>query len=271
MTFDPQSRNAAESRTEGNAGVNENGLASLTEQERINLSSGAKNKVVTTFQDAVQFVRNALKNKGNSDRAYMGKVPDSTARRVMQETGMNIDGMGVMMNGVDIRHIIKEHGDPILEPARGQVAVTAEAIARIPEIISDPDAVYLSDKPDAKGRTAIVFEKQFGDTYITVQGISNGKNLLQTDTMYIQKGKTRTSRYSMIDAQESAAPEINVRNVPSQGLSSTDTTVPQGTADVNVRVCVFRQGFRASVYTKRKGSQDTVRDAQRSNEHCPRD
>ena len=232
---DTQTQNAAESRTDGNMGRNENGLTSLTEQEKINLSSGAKNKVVTTFQDAVQFVRNALTNKNNVDRAYLGKVPESTAQRVMQETGVNVDGMGVMMNGVDVRHIIKHHGDPILEQARGQVAVTAEAIARIPEIIADPDAVYLSDTDDGKGRASIVFEKQFGDTYITVQGISNGKNLLQTDTMYIQKGKTRTSRYSMPDAQESAAPENNVRNVPSQGLSSIDTTVPQNAADVNTQ------------------------------------
>ena len=218
-----------------NVAVNENGLASLTEQERINLSSGAKNKVVTTFQDAVQFVRNALKNKGNVDRAYLGKVPESAAQLVMQETGINIDGMGVMMNGVDVRHIIKEHGDPIMEPARGQVAVTVEAIARIPEVIAQPDTVYLSDTNDAKGRRAIVFEKRFGDTYITVQGVSNGKNLLQTGTLYIQKGKARTPRYSMIGTQESAAPEINVRNVPSQGLSSVDTTVPQGAVDVNTQ------------------------------------
>lgn len=214
---------------------NENGLLSLTEQERVNLSSGAKNKVVSTFQDAVQFVRNALANKASVERAYMGKVPESTARRVMQETGINIDGMGVMMNGVDVRHIIKSHGDPTLETARGQVMVTAEAIAHIPEIIAQPDAVYLSETNDAKGRKAIVFEKRFGDTYITVQGVSNGKNLLQTDTLYIQKGKTRTSRYSMPDIQENAAPEINAQSAPPQGPSYIYTSIPQGTQGVNAQ------------------------------------
>lgn len=214
---------------------NENGLLSLTEQEKVNLSSGAKNKVVSTFQDAVQFVRNALANRASVERAYMGKVPESTARRVMQETGINIDGMGVMMNGVDVRHIIKSHGDPTLETARGQVMVTAEAIARIPEIIAQPDAVYLSETNDAKGRKAIVFEKRYGDTYITVQGVSNGKNLLQTDTLYIQKGKTRTSRYSMLDVQENAAPEINAQSAPPQGPSYIDTSIPQGTQGVNAQ------------------------------------
>ena len=221
---------------------NENGLLSLTEQEKVNLSSGAKNKVVSTFQDAVQFVRNALANKASVERAYMGKVPESTARRVLQETGINIDGMGVMMNGVDVRHIIKSHGDPTLETARGQVMVTAEAIARIPEIIAQPDAVYLSETNDAKGRKAIVFEKRYGDTYITVQGVSNGKNLLQTDTLYIQKGKTRTSRYSMLDVQENAAPEINAQSAPPQGPSYIDTSIPQGTQGVNAQD--MRNGVR---------------------------
>lgn len=221
---------------------NENGLLSLTEQEKENLSSGAKNKVVSTFQDAVQFVRNALANRASVERAYMGKVPESTARRVMQETGINIDGMGVMMNGVDVRHIIKSHGDPTLETARGQVMVTAEAIARIPEIIAQPDAVYLSETNDAKGRKAIVFEKRYGDTYITVQGVSNGKNLLQTDTLYIQKGKTRTSRYSMLDVQENAAPEINAQSAPPQGPSYIDTSIPQGTQGVNAQD--MRNGVR---------------------------
>lgn len=268
MTFDPQNRNAAESRTEGNAGVNENGLASLTEQEKINLSSGAKNKVVTTFQDAVQFVRNALKDKGNVDRAYLGKVPESTARRVMQETGVDIDGYNAIIPGDSVRHMFKHHGDPILETARGQIAVSPEAVARIPEILSAPDKVTLSAKRDASGRPALIFEKIIGDQYITVQAVSTGTHSLQADTLYIRK---RTPQDTVSNTGETPALNSNVRNVPPQESFIPDTTVPQGAADVNVRVCVFRQGFRASVYTKRKGSQDTVRDAQRSNEHCPRD
>ena len=258
VTFDPQNRNAAESRTEGNAGVNENGLASLTEQEKINLSSGAKNKVVTTFQDAVQFVRNALKNKGSSDRAYMGKVPDSTARRVMQETGMDISGYNAILSSDNVRHIIKNHGDPIMETARGQITVSAEDIAAIPEVLAAPDSVYLSDKKDSRGRPVIVFEKQIGDNFVTMQAVSDGTHSIQTDTLFKQKKSSQGTEY--YNAGENTGPAHNARSVPPQS-SSVDTTVPQGAADVNVRVCVFRQGFRASVYTKRKGSQDTVRDA----------
>ena len=211
---------------------NENGLAAYTQQERINLSSGIKNKIISTYQETVNFVKNALVNKNNADRAYMGIVPENVANQVKKETGVDISGYGVMMNGVDIRHIIKEHGNPVTEPERGQVAVTAEDIARVPEVIAHPDEVYLSDKTDAKGRKAIVFEKQFGDTYITIQGVSIGKKLLQTNTLYKRKGKARTTRYTMIDAQESAAPVINVQNGPPQSLSY-ETSVPQVKGTVN--------------------------------------
>ena len=233
VTFDPQTRNAAESRTEGNAGVNENGLASLTEQEKINLSSGAKNKVVTTFQDAVQFVRNALKNKGSSDRAYMGKVPDSTARRVMQETGMDISGYNAILSSDNVRHIIKNHGDPIMETARGQITVSAEDIAAIPEVLAAPDSVYLSDKKDSRGRPVIVFEKQIGDNFVTMQAVSDGTHSIQTDTLFKQKKKSSQGT-EYYNAGENADPAHNARSVPPQS-SSVDPTVPQGAADVNAQ------------------------------------
>lgn len=251
---------------------NENGLAAYTQQERINLSSGIKNKIISTYQETVNFVKNALVNKNNADRAYMGIVPENVANQVKKETGVDISGYGVMMNGVDIRHIIKEHGNPVTEPERGQVAVTAEDIARVPEVIAHPDKVYLSDKTDAKGRKAIVFEKQFGDTYITIQGVSNGKKLLQTNTLYKRKGKARTTRYTMIDAQESAAPVINVQNGPPQSLSY-ETSVPQEKETVNrlkMPQLVDEQGRTYEQRMAAEQVQQAARDAQEDAEAISR-
>lgn len=238
VNFDAEAQNAAERLTEPNtAGAvrlnNENGLSAYTPQERINLSSGVKNKIVSTYQEALAFVKNALSNKQSVDRAYMGVVPNSVASRILNETGVDVSGYGVMMNGNDVRHILKGHGDSAAEAAQGQTAVTEEAIAQIPKVIAAPDNVYLSTGSDGKGRRAIVFEKQIGDTYITIQGVSDGKKLLQADTMYIRKRKTRKSQDTMPGA-ESAAPVINARSELPLSLSS-DTTVPQGTADVNTQ------------------------------------
>ena len=214
------------------AAVNENGLTALTDQEKINLGSGKRNKVISTFSDAVSFIKNALADKSNVDLAYLGKVPDHVVRRVQADTGLDIRGFGVMMNGNDVRHIMQSHGDASAEAARGQTAVTAEDIARIPEVLSSPDKVYLSEKPDAKGRRALVFEKKIGDDYITIQGVSNGKKVLQADTLYKMKGKTRTTRDTMLGTN-GAAPVINAQGEPSQSLSNSDFTIPQSADPVN--------------------------------------
>lgn len=235
-TYTPTHTNAAEGTQNAVPGVetavNENGLNSYSEQERVNLSSGKKNKVISTLQDAVSFVRNALSNKQNVDRAYLGKVPDRVAQKVLADTGVDIRGMGAMMNGNDVRHIMKDHGDPIAETARGQVPVTPDDIARIPEVISAPDRVTVSLETDSKGRTALVFEKQIGDKYITIQGVSDGKHVLQTDTLYIRKGKTRTAQDTMAGTPENTAHVINARSELPQSSPNLDFNIAQKAENV---------------------------------------
>ena len=214
---------------------NENGLDAYTPQERINLSSGAKNKIVSTYQEALTFVKSALANGKNIDRAYMGIVPNIVAGKILAETGVDVSGYGVMMNGDDVRHILKGHGNSGVEAARGQVAVTEGAVARIPQVIAHPDNVYLSADADGKGRRAIVFEKRIGDTYVTIQGVANGKKLLQTDTLYIRKRRTRKPQNTMPDTTESAVPVTNVQNELPQSSSFTDTTIPPMAEGVNTQ------------------------------------
>lgn len=236
---DANGRTAAQRQAEKPENIsrlnNENGLAAYTPQERVNLSSGGRNKIVSTYQEALAFVKKALTNKKNVDRAYMGIVPNDVAGRILTESGVDISGYGVMMNGDDVRHILKGHGDSTAEAARGQVAVTESAIAQIPEVIAQPDNVYLSAESDGKGRQAIVFEKQIGDTYITIQGVANGKRLLQTDTLYIRKRRTRKPQDTMPGTSESTVPVINVRNELPQSPSFTDTTIPRELEGVNTQ------------------------------------
>lgn len=239
----PETETPAAGRETAHGGaVNENGLTALTEQERVNLSSGKRNKVVETFREAVDFVRNALSNKQTSERAYLGKVPDATARLVFNETGIDITGYNAVLSGENVRHIIRRHGGTA-ETLRGQGAVTEEDIARIPEIISEPDRVRISDKPDARGRTALIFEKRFGDNYITVQAVSDGTHSIQTDTLFkqIKKNPQGTEYY---DTGRDAGPAHNVQNVPPQG--SSEFTIPQRDGAVN-----GEPGSRAELYTRR--------------------
>lgn len=263
-TYTPTPANAAEGAQNAAPGVetavNENGLNSYSEQERVNLSSGKKNKVISTLQDAVSFVRNALSNKQNVDRAYLGKVPDRVAQKVLADTGVDIRGMGAMMNGNDVRHIMKDHGDPMAEAARGQVPVTPDDIARIPEVISAPDRVTVSPETDSKGRTALVFEKQIGDKYITIQGVSDGKHVLQTDTLYIRKGKTRSTQDTIAGIPENTAPVINARSELPQSSPNLDSNIAQKAE--NVKNGESRDILSEVLFGKKRADLNTMTEAQ---------
>ena len=230
----PQSTQAAPAGTQNadpeGAAVNENGLSAYTDRERVNLASGKKNRIVSTFQEAVDFVRNALANRQSTDRAYLGKVPDETARRVLDDTGVDIAGYNAVIPSDAVRHIFKNHGDSKAENARGQVAITPETAARIPEVLSDPDRVMLSPQTDGRGLPTLLFEKDLGDYYVTAQAVADGSHSIQTDTLYIRKKKN--SQDAVIDAGQQTGPEDNVQNVPPQ--SSSGLNVSQAEGEVNM-------------------------------------
>ena len=176
----------------GMGAANENGLLALTEQEKVNLSSGKKNKIVSTFQEAVSFIKNALSDRQNVDRAYLGKVPEATAQKVLNETGVDIRGYNAILPGDAVRHMFKNHGDTAAEAERGQVALTPETAANITAVLSNPDKVIFSKQTDAYGRKTLMFEKKIGDIYITAQAVTDGTKSLTTDTLYIKKGSPTT-------------------------------------------------------------------------------
>ncbi|MGI5953450.1 hypothetical protein [Dysosmobacter sp.] len=198
--------------------TNENGLNVLSEQGQVNLSSGKKNKIVSTFSDAAAFIQSALSNKQNVGRVYLGMVPEPTAQKVLMDTGIDISGYSAVIPSGSVRHMFKRHGDPIQEAAVGQIPLTPEIAAKIPEIIAGPDKVTLSPKADVSGRPALLFEKSIADQYITVQAVSNGTHSLQTDTLYVRK-KTPQDTVSNTSADAQAL-NSNVRNVPPQGSFS---------------------------------------------------
>ena len=201
------------------AGTNGNGLTPYTEQEKINLSSGKKNNIISNISDAVSFIKNALSNKQSVNRAYFGKIPDSVADKVLQETGIDIRNYNVILPSDAVRHMFKNHGNPIVENARGQISLTPDLAAQIPEILSAPDKVRLSDKKDAMNRPTLIFEKLMGDYYITAQAVSDGTHSIQTDTLYIRK---KNPQDTVSNAETNSSPEQNARNVPPQGSSTNN-------------------------------------------------
>ena len=207
--------------------VNENGLAAFSTLEQTNLSSGRRNRIVSTFQDAVNFVRNALSNRQSTDRAYLGKIPDTVAQRVLADTGIDITGYSAILPSDAVRHMFRNHGDTMMESARGQVALTPETAANLSLVLADPDRISFSGQADAFGRPTLLFEKEIGDNYITAQAVTDGRKALTTDTMYIRK------KASPATADAVQAPPNQTSETSSRPTLSSTNSIPNSQENVN--------------------------------------
>lgn len=196
----------------GGAGT---GLVPLTEQAATNLSTGKNNIVAKTISDIISFVKRARAKKGGTERLYMGTIPDASAQFIYGETGIDVSGYTAVLPGSSVQHIFKNHGSEATESPRGQRAVTDSDIALIPRVLAEPDSVVLSGDTDAFGRQVLLFSKQIGDNYVTAQAVTDGRHMLSTNSLWIQKKKNPLVTVS--DAGVSTDPAHNAQSVPPSG------------------------------------------------------
>lgn len=191
------------------------GLVPMTQQAAARLAGGKNNIIAKTKNDIVEFVRKALGKKGGPERLYMGTIPDAAAAKVLDATGIDVTGYTAILPGDSVQHIFKQHGNAAAEGARGQAAVSESDVALIPEVLSAPDSVTLSEKHDALGRPVLLFSKQIGNEYVTAQAVTDGRHALTTNSLWKKEGKNRPA----IRNAGETGPEDNVQNALLQGSS----------------------------------------------------
>ncbi len=86
-----------------------------------------------------------------------------------------------------IDHVLKNHGDPKKEAARGNVAVTKEDIANYIDIVRDHDLKV--ERTTSGGKPAIVYGKQVNGYHMIVEEVRTGKSDLAFFTMRKTNGK----------------------------------------------------------------------------------
>ena len=102
-------------------------------------------------------------------------------------------------------HIFKEHGNAQTEKERGQIAVTAEDLARIPEIVTAPDEVVTGFQSD-DGAQRVAYLKRFDD------GV----------TVYIAEASRKKQDFRAISMRKyppAAVSENIIKNISSQSLN----------------------------------------------------
>jgi hypothetical protein len=151
------------------------------------------------FPDAVaRLYDSALDPKDNSlKRISLGQVSAENVRRVKEaaaKEGVDIDLSGYTrdMDNYSIRHIHGEHGNPVTEGRRGQVAVTREDIARIPEIVETADEVSYEGQT-GHGRDLIRYRKRIDGTVYYYEEIRTRRGRVNPTTLYKTKAGTSSA------------------------------------------------------------------------------
>ena len=152
---------------------------SLKEAQNLTSSTSVVNGAGMGFQD---FINESLASKGNTNY-YIGKVPDATASMIGGKVGVNVSDFNVMIRSGDIRHIFNAHSkDAQREALRGQIPITPELLAQLPEVFNKPDTVVKLDSKDYGGRTAFEISKRINGYAISVVAVGEGRHNLNIDS-----------------------------------------------------------------------------------------
>ena len=133
----------------------------------------------------------------------LGQLTSDEAVNLSAATGMNLSGYSRYTDTHAIRHIIKGHGDLDTEVKRGQLPITEDDIAMIPEIVRHPDSVR-AGSPTGRGRPAIIYSKRVNGWTIYVEEILSSQHRLLTKTMYkkVATGKRATAEAGVAHTSE---------------------------------------------------------------------
>ncbi|MDE6345380.1 MAG: hypothetical protein K2L55_01755 [Muribaculaceae bacterium] len=201
---------AGERRIGGDGGVDrQNGAApeSTPDREQGNVIEEAYQRNVTRYdrtvpatpeaqRSAISRIIDFAKNVRNRvERAVIGGITKRQAKD-FADNGIDVDETWVhSFESSAVVHNQGRHGDSRTEERAGQIAITSEDYARIPEILEAYDRVTKSpNRSRSTGNEVIIYEKDFDDGYIYyLEEKRDKRKSLSFQTMYKKKKGTDSS------------------------------------------------------------------------------
>ena len=172
-------------------------------------------------------IQNAILSRNSKKNTYLGTVSNKVVNRVKSLLGIDISNRTHLIADNDIRHMIKQHGNPEIEKARGQIAITSKDIEKIPDILDNYDRI-IKGIDNKQGQT-IRYIKDYpnNQTYI-VEVIPTANDT----TLYV-----KTMWKKAINNKKEAVALTNSRNAPSstsmtRGNLASKNSIPQNNQNV---------------------------------------
>ncbi|MDE6573816.1 MAG: hypothetical protein K2L84_00630, partial [Muribaculaceae bacterium] len=183
----------------------------------------AQRSAISRIIDFAKSVKNRV------ERAVIGGITPRQAKD-FAENGIDVDETWVhSFESSAVAHNQKHHGAEKREDQRGQIAITTEDYARIPDILESYDKISKSpNKTKGTENEVIIYEKEFEDGYVYyLEEKRDNRKSLSFHTMYKKKKGTDSSDGFAV---ESTAP-ITPLATPDNLSSNSDGKVSDSAAD----------------------------------------
>ncbi len=199
-------------------------LTPLTYKEYQNLTSNSNANYVHGYNSNLDsFINDAFTNPQSQNKTlYIGKIPQNVAQTIKNLSNSDVSNYSVVIRNGEINKIFNDHGSDLTEIPRGQIAVTPEILAKISEVISNPDKITIK-KSTNDNKTVLDFEKRINGYAIATEVISDKRKTLRPITFYVINKKNPPT---ISNANSLAG------NVQNESGTDSDTTIPQSNPDV---------------------------------------
>jgi leucyl-tRNA synthetase len=147
-------------------------------------------------------------------------VGEEEAKRLKEATGLDVAGCCRFIDDQAVQHILNEHGDPEVEEPRGQMAVTAEDIALIPWVVTQPDHVRHAGKT-RRHLDGILYEKRINGFLCCVEEVREGAGLLAVKTLYKRKATGAHAVASLDQTSETFRRSATIKHEPAGQVKPT--------------------------------------------------
>lgn len=203
-------------------------------------------------------IQNAILSRNSRKNTYLGNVSNAVVKKVKSLFGIDITNRTHLLADNDIRHMIKQHGNPEIETARGQIAITSKDIEKIPDILNNYDNIVKGT--DNKEGNTIRYIKKYSDNVSYIVEVIPTAN---DTTLYV-----KTMWKKAINNKKEAVALTNSNNTPSstsktRGNLASSNSIAQNNSNVKdngvraEKITSSKQTYRESApYDERTHSDD---------------
>ena len=126
-------------------------------------------------------------------------IPTELVKKIKQSTNIDVSEHWVCIDNFGILHTLEEHGNPISEAKRGQIAIEKQDFIKMLEVFLCPDEIKMIGESSHTKKPLLQFIKQIDDKIYVVKELrsitskkKNKLNRLVFHTMYKIKAPKMT-------------------------------------------------------------------------------